>query len=135
MEKTDKGTEITARTSLGVTCCLAVVTIGFVGNTKPKVSYATALDVYIILCFVLVFSALNEYAFIHFIDLYVRRVKYKDQDRVLHIQEMTHTMVFPVLGRCPVQAQVNMRIFTSIDFKKRKIHFCSRIKLYHSSIV
>ena len=33
------GTQVTGlhRTGLGVTCCLTVVTIGFVGNIKPKV--------------------------------------------------------------------------------------------------
>ena len=56
----------------------AVVTIGFIGEeNKAKVSYATALDVYIILCFAFVFMALVEFAFIHFVEMYVRRVRFK----------------------------------------------------------
>ena len=58
-----------SRTGLGVTCCLAVVTIGFVGDVKPKVPYGTALDVYIICCFVIVFLSLAEFAFTNFVEL------------------------------------------------------------------
>ena len=36
--KTDKGSEIPARTSLGATTVLSVVTIGFGGKGKPQVS-------------------------------------------------------------------------------------------------
>ena len=35
--KTDKGAEVPARTSLGATTVLSVVTIGFGGNSKPQV--------------------------------------------------------------------------------------------------
>ena len=35
--KTEKGSEIPARTSLGATTVLSVVTIGFGGKTKPQV--------------------------------------------------------------------------------------------------
>ena len=35
--KTDRGTEIPARTSLGATTVLSVVTIGFGGKSKPQV--------------------------------------------------------------------------------------------------
>ena len=77
--KTPAGGEIVARVGLGITCCLAVVTVGSIGDNKdkPKVSYATAMDVYIIICFAFVFMALVEFAFIHFVEMYVRRVKFK----------------------------------------------------------
>ena len=52
-----------------------MVTVGFIGDNKPKVSYATAMDVYIIICFAFVFCALVEFAFIHYIEMFVRRVK------------------------------------------------------------
>ena len=74
---TAAGGEIVARVGLGITCCLAVVTVGFIGEDKPRVSYATAMDVYIIICFAFVFCALTEFAFIHFLETYVRRVKIK----------------------------------------------------------
>ena len=71
--RTPAGGEIVARVGLGITCCLAVVTVGFIGDNKPKISYATAMDVYIIGCFAFVFCALVEFAFIHFVEMYVRR--------------------------------------------------------------
>ena len=94
---TPAGGEIVARVGLGITCCLgktsssltktvprvilscaAVVTVGFIGEeNKVRVSYATALDVYIIICFAFVFMALVEFAFIHFVEMYVRRVRFK----------------------------------------------------------
>ena len=43
--KTEKGTEIPARTSLGATTVLSVVTIGFGGKGKPQV-----LSIYVFLC-------------------------------------------------------------------------------------
>ena len=75
----------------------AVVTVGFIGDNKPKVSYATAMDVYIIICFAFVFCALVEFAFIHFIEMFVRRVKYKDQERAVHMQEMTKSIIAPII--------------------------------------
>lgn len=55
--------------------------LGFGGKSKPQVGYATALDVFIILCFFIVFAALVEFAILNFIDTLVRRIKKKDRDR------------------------------------------------------
>lgn len=76
-----KGQEIPARTGLGATSALAVVTIGFGGKTKPQVAYATALDVFIIICSVLVFFALAEFALLSFLDVYIKRYKEKEELR------------------------------------------------------
>ena len=46
-----------------------------------QVGYATALDVFIVLCFVMVFGALIEFAFLNFLDTLVRRLKKKDAER------------------------------------------------------
>jgi hypothetical protein len=75
--KTDLGHETAARTGLGATSTLAVVTIGFGGKTKPQVAYATALDIFIIICFISVFCALAEFALLSFLDLYIRKMKAK----------------------------------------------------------
>ena len=58
-----------------------MVTIGFGGKTKPQVAYATALDVFIIICSVLVFFALAEFALLSFLDVYIRR--YKEREALL----------------------------------------------------
>ena len=54
-----------ARVSLGVITILAMGNFLHGGGATPNVSYATALDVYIITCFVFVFASLLEYAAVH----------------------------------------------------------------------
>ena len=54
-----------ARVSLGVITILAMGNFLHGGGAAPSVSYATALDVYIITCFVFVFASLLEYAAVH----------------------------------------------------------------------
>ncbi|XP_023344944.1 gamma-aminobutyric acid receptor subunit alpha-3 [Eurytemora carolleeae] len=95
--KTEKGQETPARTQLGATTVLAVVTIGFGGKAKPQVGYATALDVFIIICFISVFTALIEFAFINFLDLFIRRLKHRDLTRVLTLNDMTRSMTAPLV--------------------------------------
>ena len=83
-----------------------MVTVGFIGDNKPKVSYATAMDVYIIICFAFVFCALVEFAFIHYIEMFVRRVKYKDQERAYHMQEMTKSMIIPLIENITLHEKI-----------------------------
>ncbi len=45
-----------------------------------QVDYATALDIFIVLCFVSVFAALIEFALLNFLDTLVRRIKRKEQE-------------------------------------------------------
>ncbi|XP_068698858.1 glycine receptor subunit alphaZ1-like [Montipora foliosa] len=54
-----------ARVSLGVITILAMGNFLHGGGGAPNVSYATALDVYMITCFVFVFACLLEYAAVH----------------------------------------------------------------------
>uniref|UniRef100_A0A0N4Z0B2 Neur_chan_LBD domain-containing protein n=1 Tax=Parastrongyloides trichosuri TaxID=131310 RepID=A0A0N4Z0B2_PARTI len=64
-----------ARVALGVMAVLSISTIGFTSrNDLPKVSYPTALDIYIITCFVFVFAALVEYAVINYAQIaYIKK--------------------------------------------------------------
>ena len=88
--KTEKGGEVPARTALGATSVLSVVNIGFGGKSRPQVGYATALDTFIILCFIAVFAALVEFACINFIDTFVKRRKIKvEQQRLANETEAT----------------------------------------------
>merc|ERR1711892_942193 len=95
--KTEKGQETPARTQLGATTVLAVVTIGFGGKAKPQVGYATALDVFIIICFMSVLTALIEFAFINFLDMFIRRLKHRDLVRVMTLNDMTRSMTAPLV--------------------------------------
>merc|ERR1719412_3419596 len=78
--KTEKGGEVPARTALGANSILSIVNIGFGGKSRPPVGYATALDMYIILCFVSCFGALCEFAVINFTDLFVKRRKIRIEE-------------------------------------------------------
>ena len=46
-----------------------------------QVGYSTALDIFIILCFVTVFAALVEFAILNFIDTIMRRLKKQDREK------------------------------------------------------
>ena len=62
-----------------------------------KVGYATALDVFIIICFMSVFTALIEFAFINFLDMFIRRLKHRDLVRVMTLNDMTRSMTAPLV--------------------------------------
>ncbi len=54
---------------LGATTVLTLVTMGFGGRASlPRVTYATALDWFIVMCFAFVFTAMVEYACVNFVD-------------------------------------------------------------------
>jgi len=51
----------------GITTLLTTSTIGLTGRAGiPKVSYSTALDVFLLMCFSFVFAALVEYAGVNY---------------------------------------------------------------------
>ncbi|XP_067012120.2 gamma-aminobutyric acid receptor subunit alpha-6 [Anabrus simplex] len=67
---------VPARVSLGVTTVLSMTTMGFGGRAQmPRVSYATALDFFVILCFSFVFAVMIEYAVVNFIDKITTDIK------------------------------------------------------------
>ncbi len=54
-------TDVPGRAGLGITTVLSIAKIGFVGGAgKPQVPYATAMDTFVIICFVFVFASLIE---------------------------------------------------------------------------
>ncbi len=54
-------TDAPGRAALGITTVLSVAKLGFVGGfAKPEVPYATAIDTFVIICFVWVFASLIE---------------------------------------------------------------------------
>ena len=62
-----------------------------------KIGFATALDVFIIICFMSVFTALIEFAFINFLDMFIRRLKHRDLVRVMTLNDMTRSMTAPLV--------------------------------------
>ena len=63
-----KGTQLTTSLFLsGVTTVLTLIFIIIEGKKDlPKVSYVTALDCFLAVCFIFVFSTLFEFALVHF---------------------------------------------------------------------
>ena len=52
---------------VGITTLLTTCTIAITGRTGiPKVSYSTALDIFLLMCFTYVFAALVEYAGVNY---------------------------------------------------------------------
>ncbi|XP_058885456.1 gamma-aminobutyric acid receptor subunit gamma-3-like isoform X1 [Acipenser ruthenus] len=56
-----------ARTALGITTVLTMTTLSTVArNSLPRVSYVTAMDLFVTVCFLFVFAALIEYAALNY---------------------------------------------------------------------
>ena len=75
-----------ARVSLGVTTVLTMTTLSnSVNAALPKVSYMKSIDIYLFVCFFMVFGALIEYACVGYTDkrinLRKKRFEVKITDR------------------------------------------------------
>uniref|UniRef100_U3JJY6 Gamma-aminobutyric acid type A receptor subunit gamma1 n=3 Tax=Passeriformes TaxID=9126 RepID=U3JJY6_FICAL len=58
---------VPARTSLGITTVLTMTTLSTIARKSlPKVSYVTAMDLFVSVCFIFVFAALMEYGTLHY---------------------------------------------------------------------
>ncbi|XP_078078544.1 gamma-aminobutyric acid receptor subunit gamma-3 isoform X3 [Mustelus asterias] len=56
-----------ARTALGITTVLTMTTLSSIARKSlPKVSYVTAMDLFVTVCFLFVFAALMEYAALNY---------------------------------------------------------------------
>ncbi|XP_019484448.1 PREDICTED: gamma-aminobutyric acid receptor subunit gamma-3 [Hipposideros armiger] len=56
-----------ARTALGITTVLTMTTLSTIArNSLPRVSYVTAMDLFVTVCFLFVFAALMEYATLNY---------------------------------------------------------------------
>lgn len=81
-----------------MTTVLSITTLGFGGRAQlPKVSHATALDWFVIICFAFAFAVMVEYAVINFTDklaadikklLEERAVKKAASEKVGHIAKI-----------------------------------------------
>ena len=75
--------------------------------------YATALDIYIIICFFFSFAALTEFAVINFIDVYFKRLKKWEDDfpeqGIIIIS--TRTLGVDTFGLIILGLQTNSTIF------------------------
>ncbi|KAM7375159.1 hypothetical protein PAMA_014306 [Pampus argenteus] len=69
-----------ARTALGITTVLTMTTLSTVArNSLPRVSYVTAMDLFVTVCFLFVFAAMIEYAMLNYYAYIIRRAPVKTQ--------------------------------------------------------
>lgn len=70
-------------TFLGITTVLTMTTLSTVArNSLPRVSYVTAMDLFVTVCFLFVFAAMIEYAMLNYYSYIVRRPPAKTQRMV-----------------------------------------------------
>ena len=85
-------TDVPARCALGITTVLSVTKIGFGGKGKPQVGYPTALDIFVLICFMSVFAALVEFAVINFITVFINRYKAAEEKRKETVETLVKTL-------------------------------------------
>uniref|UniRef100_A0A667WY48 Gamma-aminobutyric acid type A receptor subunit gamma3 n=1 Tax=Myripristis murdjan TaxID=586833 RepID=A0A667WY48_9TELE len=72
-----------ARTALGITTVLTMTTLSTVArNSLPRVSYVTAMDLFVTVCFLFVFAAMIEYAMLNYYSYSAQRPPAKTQRMV-----------------------------------------------------
>uniref|UniRef100_A0A673LF43 Gamma-aminobutyric acid receptor subunit gamma-2-like n=1 Tax=Sinocyclocheilus rhinocerous TaxID=307959 RepID=A0A673LF43_9TELE len=73
---------VPARTSLGITTVLTMTTLSTIARKSlPKVSYVTAMDLFVSVCFIFVFAALIEYGTLHYFVSNRKPSKNKDKKK------------------------------------------------------
>lgn len=97
----------------GITTVLTMTTLSISArHSLPKVSYATAMDWFIAVCFAFVFSALIEFAAVnYFTNIQIEKAKKKTSKA---LQEMTAA---PLLRAMHPEAP--LQVFDSISFNLR----------------
>jgi len=67
----------------GITTVLTMTTLSTVArNSLPRVSYVTAMDLFVTVCFLFVFAAMIEYAMLNYYSYSIRRPPPKTQRMV-----------------------------------------------------
>ena len=138
--RTGQGKETPARTGLVGSCTLAVVTIGMQGERKVQGGCVTALDIFILLCFLLVFMALLEFVFINFVEGFIFRLKMKEIEKINTMNRVTSSITAPVkiTFKCKRQ-QEKIDIGCSEEFpsseeaRGKKPKFANYLKIYSFS--
>ncbi|KAM4738531.1 gamma-aminobutyric acid receptor subunit gamma-3 isoform 2-T2 [Anableps anableps] len=86
-----------ARTALGITTVLTMTTLSSVARTSlPRVSYVTAMDLFVTVCFLFVFAALMEYATLNYYSYSIQRPSCMEPKRnfsVLDVRPPPHTVI------------------------------------------
>uniref|UniRef100_A0A8C9ZVW2 Gamma-aminobutyric acid receptor subunit gamma-3 n=1 Tax=Sander lucioperca TaxID=283035 RepID=A0A8C9ZVW2_SANLU len=109
---------VPARTSLGITTVLTMTTLSTISRKSlPKVSYVTAMDLFVSVCFIFTFAALMEYGTLHYFTSNRQTKKSKSNNNTQYSFEKLSTViqsvgVFPSQQKAP--SMVNIRPGTSL---------------------
>ena len=77
---------VPARVALGITTVLTMTTlISSTNASLPKISYLKSIDIYLLICFVMVFASLLEYAAVSYITKRSKRVPKRRGSDITHI--------------------------------------------------
>ncbi|KAJ1214970.1 hypothetical protein NDU88_002580 [Pleurodeles waltl] len=97
---------VPARTSLGITTVLTMTTLStFARKSLPKVSYITAMDLFVSVCFIFIFAALMEYGTLHYFTSNRSRMKVKEKE-AKHKISKPHTIdIGTVCTSIPITSQ------------------------------
>lgn len=69
---------------IGITTVLTMTTLSSVARTSlPRVSYVTAMDLFVTVCFLFVFAALMEYATLNYYSYSIQRPSYVEPKRLV----------------------------------------------------
>ncbi|XP_028300067.1 gamma-aminobutyric acid receptor subunit gamma-3 [Gouania willdenowi] len=87
-----------ARTALGITTVLTMTTLCTLARTSlPRVSYVTAMDLFVTVCFLFVFAALMEYATLNYYSYNLQRPRHMAVKRsrysVLDVRPPQNTVI------------------------------------------
>uniref|UniRef100_A0A3P9I340 Gamma-aminobutyric acid type A receptor gamma3 subunit n=1 Tax=Oryzias latipes TaxID=8090 RepID=A0A3P9I340_ORYLA len=83
-----------ARTALGITTVLTMTTLSSVARTSlPRVSYVTAMDLFVTVCFLFVFAALMEYATLNYCSYSSQRHTRLPNKTALNVRPSPHTII------------------------------------------
>ncbi|XP_074086132.1 gamma-aminobutyric acid receptor subunit alpha-6 [Macrotis lagotis] len=101
---------VPARTVFGITTVLTMTTLSISArHSLPKVSYATAMDWFIAVCFAFVFSALIEFAAVNYF------TNLQNQRGIHKVSKMT----LPSVTMVPVEEEIVLRSDSNYNLKKR----------------
>ncbi|XP_039649507.1 gamma-aminobutyric acid receptor subunit gamma-3-like isoform X2 [Perca fluviatilis] len=116
-----------ARTALGITTVLTMTTLSTVArNSLPRVSYVTAMDLFVTVCFLFVFAAMIEYAMLNYYSYSIRRPPVKTQRMAYSSFTMGHTprAMMPMGNSLFWQDYDDNCLYECLDGKDCKSFFC-----------
>lgn len=98
----------------GITTVLTMTTLSSVARTSlPRVSYVTAMDLFVTVCFLFVFAALMEYAMLNYYSSSSRRPSCLQHKRSVSRRHISHNSSTPSLHELAVTLRRRAELLSS----------------------